>query len=199
MAAPVLFLSEQTLKQRSVLQDNVDMKVVTPTIIEVQEFYILPIIGTSLYNELKTQIAANTVSVANKVLLDTYITNTMIWYMRLELPLVMNFKYFNKAVGVQNADNMIPANMSEIRDIMDEARNKAQVYAERLRLFLLANTTAYPLYLTQTNVGIDTIFPQGNNYNSGLVLGNDGYCMGNYNFRGIPIEPAELRQPCTFC
>jgi len=58
MAAQVLFLSEQTLKQRSVLQDNVDMKIVTPTIIEVQEFYILPILGTSLYNELKTQIAA---------------------------------------------------------------------------------------------------------------------------------------------
>ena len=56
MAAQVLFLSEQTLKQRSVLQDNVDMKIVTPTIIEVQEFYILPILGTSLYNELKTQI-----------------------------------------------------------------------------------------------------------------------------------------------
>jgi len=48
MAAQVLFLSEQTLKQRSVLQDNVDMKIVTPTIIEVQEFYILPILGTSL-------------------------------------------------------------------------------------------------------------------------------------------------------
>ena len=102
MAAQVLFLSEQTLKQRSVLQDNVDMKIVTPTIIEVQEFYILPILGTSLYNELKSQIAAGTVSNANKNLIDNYITNTMIWYMQVELPLAMNYKYFNKAVGVQN-------------------------------------------------------------------------------------------------
>ena len=70
MAAQVLFLSEQTLKQRSVLQDNVDMKIVTPTIIEVQEFYILPILGTSLYNELKTQIAASTTTNANKNLID---------------------------------------------------------------------------------------------------------------------------------
>jgi hypothetical protein len=199
MAAQVLFLSEQTLKQRSVLQENVDMKIVTPTIIEVQEFYILPILGTSLYNELKTQIAANTVSVANKNLIDNYITNTMIWYMQVELPLSMNYKYFNKSVGVQNADNMQPANMSEIRDLMDEARNKAQVYAERLTKFLLQNTKIYPLYLTQTGVGIDTIFPQRTNYNSGLVLGGDGCCMGNYNFRGIKIEPRELTQPCTFC
>ncbi len=199
MAAQVLFLSEQTLKQRSVLQDNVDMKIVTPTIIEVQEFYILPILGTSLYNELKTQIAASTVSTANKNLIDNYITNTMIWYMQVELPLAMNYKYFNKSVGVQNADNMQPASMSEIRDIMDEARNKAQVYAERLTKFLLANTTTYPLYLTQTGVGIDTIFPQRTNYNSGLLIDGDGCCSGRYNFQGIKIEPRELTKPCTYC
>jgi hypothetical protein len=32
----------------------------------------------------------------------------------------MNYKYFNKAVGVQNADNMQPASMNEIRDIMED-------------------------------------------------------------------------------
>jgi hypothetical protein len=68
-----------------------------------------------------------------------------------------------------------------------------------LTKFLLANTTTYPLYLTQTGVGIDTIFPQRTNYNSGLVIGGDGCCMGNYNFRGIKIEPRELTQPCTYC
>ena len=46
--ARVLFLSEATLKAESILQDNVDMKVVTPTILDVQNFYILPILGTTL-------------------------------------------------------------------------------------------------------------------------------------------------------
>ena len=130
MAIPVIFLSEQTLKQESILQDNVDMKVVTPTIRDVQDFYILPILGTSLYKELQEDIRNSTLTDLQKGLLDDYIIPTMVWYTRMELPMNMNYKYFNKSVGVQNADNMNPANMDEILMIMDRAKNKAEWYAQ---------------------------------------------------------------------
>ena len=195
--AEVYFLSEQTLKDRSILQDNVDMKVVRPVIIDVQKFYILPIMGTQLYNSVIAQIAANTLSNLNKTLLDNYITDVMVWYCIMELPLNMNYKYFNKAVGVQNADNMNPASMQDIGSLMDHARNKAQVYAQRMTNYLLANSTSYPLYLNQTNTNVDTIFAKQNNFNSGLVMGDCNGCMGEYNFKGIKIQASEKR--CTMC
>ena len=194
-----MFLSEATLKQESILQDNVDMKVVTPTIYDVQNYFILPILGTSLYKDISSEIEGGNVSQKYKDLLDLYIQPTMIWYCRMELPLNINYKYFNKAVGVQNADNMNPASMDEIQMLMDRAKNKAEWYAERLTKFLLANQTTYPLYLTQTNVDIDTIFANRTNYTSGMVIGGSDCCRGSYNFQNIPTDKGFLNRGCNDC
>jgi hypothetical protein len=197
--AKVLFLSEATLKAESILQDNVDMKVVSPTIYDVQQYYILPILGTSLYNDVVSQVQSGTVSAAYQTLLDTYIQPTMIWYCRYELPMNMNYKYFNKAVGVQNADNMTPASIEEIAYITDRAKNKAEWYAERLTKFLLSNQTTYPLYLNQPNADIDTIFAKRTNYTSGMVIGDSDCCMGKYNFTGIGKSKSMLNRNCNDC
>jgi len=65
MSANILFISETTLKDRSLLQDNVDPKLIRPTIKQAQDMYIEPILGTGLYQELQTQIEDATVSVLN--------------------------------------------------------------------------------------------------------------------------------------
>jgi hypothetical protein len=192
----VQFISEQTLKQLSVIQENVDMKLITPAIYEVQNFYLLPILGTSLYNELITQIQDNTLTDANRQLIDIYITPVLVWYVRLELPMHLNFKYFNKAVGSQNADNMSPITDAELSTLMNFTKNKAEWHSERLTKFLLSNPTVYPLFLNQPNANIDTIFAKMSNYTSGMVLGDDGCCQGKYNFKGIPIQPPEIRVEC---
>jgi hypothetical protein len=198
--AQVILLSETVLKERSIIQDNVDMKVISPTILDVQEFYIIPILGTSLYNEIISQVETNTLTQPNRTLLDEYVLRTMIWYCRFELPLVMNYKHFNKSVGVQNAENLQPASIEEIFVIRDNAKNKAEYYADRTTKFLLANTTVYPLYLNQTDANIDTIFAKQNNFTSGMALGDGACCMGQYNFKGIKIEPSQFRDGCSpFC
>jgi hypothetical protein len=199
--AKVYFLSESTLKAESILQDNVDMKVVAPTIWDVQNFYILPILGTSLYNNLIEKVRTNTLTGNDKNLMDTYITPTMVWYCRNELPLVMNYKYFNKSVGVQNADNMNPASLEEIGFLMNNAKNKAEWYAERLTKYLMSNQTLFPTYLNQINSNIDTIYAKRTNYTSGMVLGGSGCCKGDYNFTGIRNAPSEYNrnEGCNNC
>ena len=196
--ARVLFLSESTLKAESILQDNVDMKVVTPTIYDVQNFYILPILGTTLYNELVSKVQSNSISGDNKILMDDYITPTMVWYCRFELPYNLNYKYFSKSVGVQSSDNMTPATIEEITFVTDRAKNKAEFYAQRLTRFLQANPLKYPKYLTQTDPNIDTLYPTRNNYTSGMVVDSDGCCMGEKNFTNIPIDRGR-REYCEFC
>lgn len=197
--ATAIFLSEATLKAESILQDNVDMKVVTPTIKDVQNFYILPILGTSLYNDISDKIIASTLTNNDKNLLDLYIQPTMIWYVRMELPLNINYKYFNKSVGVQNADNLVPASLGEIQAIMDRAKNKAEWYAERLTKYLLSNQTIFPLYLSQPNADIDTIFAKRTNYTNGMVLGDSNCCMGEFNFRNLRVDRGFLNRDCNDC
>jgi hypothetical protein len=199
--AKVYFLSEATLKAESILQDNVDMKVIAPTIWDVQNFYVLPILGTTLYNDLINKVRNNTLIGNDKNLMDIYITPTMVWYCRAELPLVMNYKYFNKSVGVQNADNMNPASLEEIGFLMNNAKNKAEWYAERLTKYLMSNQTLFPNYLNQINSNIDTIYAKRTNYTSGMVLGGSGCCKGDYNFTGIRNAPSEYNrnEGCNNC
>lgn len=191
MAIPVILLSEATLKQRSILQDNVDMKIIAPAIVDVQEEYILPLLGTSLYNDLLEQVRTDSLTADYRVLLDDYLTRTMIWYCRFELPMDLNYKYGNKAVGVQNADNMNPASIDELQYILNRAKNKAEWYAERATKFLWANTTIYPLFLNQPNAKIDTIFAKRTNYTGGFLIDSD-CCMGEKNFQGIKIDKGQF-------
>ena len=70
-----------------------------------------------------------------------------------------------------------------------------------LTKYLLQNQTSYPLYLNQTNVGIDTIFPVRNNYTNGMVINETGCgnCRGQFNFQNIPLSPRMATKPCNEC
>ena len=69
----VLFISETYLKDSSYIDENVDIKLIRNSILETQDMRILPILGTALYEQLKTQIQANTKTTLNNTLLDTYV------------------------------------------------------------------------------------------------------------------------------
>lgn len=180
----------------SVIQENVDPKLIRPAIFEVQSFYLLPILGTSLYNDLSDKIGQGTLEQKDKDLIDMYITPVLVWYLRLEVPMHLNFKYFAKNVGSQNSDNNTPITDEEMFTLLAWTKNKAEWHSERLTKYLMSNPDLFPLFLNQPNANIDTIFAKRSNYTSGMVLGDDGCCMGKHNFQGIPIQPAEIRVTC---
>jgi hypothetical protein len=165
---PDIIITENYLKQNSIVQDNTDMKLITPTIVLVQDIYIHPILGTDLYNSIQSQINAGSVSTANQTLLDSYVLPTMIWYLLHECTPVFKYRYMNKGIMVKNSENSAAADLSEIKFLMDKWKNNAEVYAQRTTNFLKANTTTYPLYIA--NNDCDDIQPNKNNYTSSLFL-----------------------------
>ena len=50
----IVLLSEEKLKNESVIQENVDPKIIKPVLKEVQSYYIIPILGSELYNDIQT-------------------------------------------------------------------------------------------------------------------------------------------------
>jgi hypothetical protein len=80
-----LIISENYLKEYTTINNNVDVKIVTPVIQEAQVFYILPILGTQLYNQIISQVGSNTVSAANVTLLDNYVVPCLMYYVKCEL------------------------------------------------------------------------------------------------------------------
>lgn len=165
-----LFISENYLKQNGVINDNADMKVITPTIFLVQDIYIHKILGTDLFNEITTQITNNTVSSDNQTLLDNYILPTMLWYTLCECTPVFKYRYMNKGVMVKNSENSTPADLQEIQYLMDKWKNNAELYAQRLTNYLIQEATSskYAAYLQNTD--LSDIKPTLNNYTNGLFL-----------------------------
>lgn len=180
MSANILFISEQTLKDRSLLQDNVDPKLIKPTIKMAQDMYIEPILGTGLYRELQDQIANDDLSTENKTLLDNYITDCLCWYVQAEMVMSLGFKFTNKNVLRKTSENSDVPSISELFDLEERTKNKAEWYAQRITNFLCEYNENYPLYDNPGN-GVDIIHPNQTSYTAGMYLGDTKKDYKNYS------------------
>ena len=180
MSANILFISETTLKDRSLLQDNVDPKLIRPTIKQCQDMYIEPILGTGLYRELQDQIELGTISDLNKKLLDFYITDCLSWYVASEMVMSLGFKLTNKNVLRKSSENSNEASLSELFDLMNYYKNKAEWYAQRISDYLCENIVDYPLY-NNPGSGVDIIQPNSSSYSTGMYLGDTPKDYKNYS------------------
>lgn len=187
MSQKALFITEKQLKDASVINENVSMFKLRPTIIMCQEMHIQPIVGSDIYKELQTQIIGNDLSPENETLLSDYIQPCLQMWIMMELPLVLGFQFRNKNIERGTDTNSTQSSVQELQKLMDNYRNKAEWYSERITRFLLANDGDYPLYSNPTSE-IDTILPTRRNYTSGMVLDRSGCCgsfsekyQANYN------------------
>lgn len=166
-----LIISENYLKENSIINGNTDMKIITPTIQLCQDKYVKPILGTDLYDAILSQIGSSTVSTENQTLLDSYILPAMLWYVLCECTPVFKYRYANKGIMINSSESSSSADLNEIQWLMDKWRNNAEWYAQQATKFLReeSDSTTYPLYLE--NDECYKIKPNKNNFTSGLYLG----------------------------
>jgi hypothetical protein len=170
MSKNILFISEQKLKDSSMLSDNVDPKQLLPTVKAVQDRYILPILGTGLYNKLQEDVKNNAVAGDYKVLLDEYITDALVWYTLTEMPMPLQYKLINKGVVTRTGEAIQTVSFTEVQNLMDYCRNWAQWYAQRAIDYLCANSIKYAEYVNPGSAS-DTIHPDITQYTCGIYLG----------------------------
>jgi len=178
----VYFISSTFLKEHTPINENVDDKILKNAIQEAQEIYIRDVVGSGIYNELQTQAFNNTLSTANKTLLDSYIAPCLKYYTLTESMLPMTFKMLNKTLGTRTSDNTQPVTIDEMTMVERRYRDKAEYYAQRLREFLQANSTVYPLFFNPGST-IDTIRPHNTQIFGGIYLPpNNDEDFKNYDF-----------------
>lgn len=173
MFTSTLFISEDLVKQNSLIDSNMDGKLVRTVIQEAQDMHILPLIGTGVYNDLIANIGANTFTGLNQTLLDTYISSCLLYWTLYEGVDVFTFKFKNNGVVKQGADNMTQLTLEEVKRLMDRFRNKAMWYGERITRYCIQNLASFPLFANPGN-GIDTVFPIRTGYTTGIYLGGHG-------------------------
>lgn len=172
-------MSESYLKETSLINENVDMKLLTPVIQLVQDLFIHPILGTDLYEEIISQIGSSSVSANNQTLLDNYILPCMRWYVMCKAAPGVQYQYTNIGVRVASSEKSQAADLQQLQFIMDSWENNAEEYAQRATNFLKANTDTYPKYISNGDEA-DDIHPKNTNYTSSLFLDDDEDCCNEY-------------------
>lgn len=187
MAANILFISEQYIKDTSYIDENVDIKLLRANILETQDVRILPILGTALYDDLKTKINTGTVSSTTgyTTLLDTYISPALKYWVLHDGAYILQYKIMNKGIVTRSSENADNIGIQELDRLMAFFKDRAEFYSERITKYLLENDSTFTLYNNAGN-GVDTIYPKYNNYTQGWYLGEDDY---PYN---LPIDYGRL-------
>ena len=168
--ANVLFISETFLKQNTQVSDNVDVKYIREAILWSQDTLIQTIIGSTLYNKLKTEISASTLAGVYKTLVDDCIQVTLKHYVTAECLDMAHYKITNKGLQIQDSEQSAPASSSRLDKIVEKENNKGDWYRQRLINYLCENSSSYPEYENPDD-GVDVIHPSDNNYRTSIYLG----------------------------
>lgn len=191
MSENILLISDLMIKERTAIHGNIDPKLIYPDIKVAQDMYILPILGTGLYNKLQTiisdgSISSNPANSNYKGLIDKYLVDALMYYTLAELPTTISYQFWNKGVMRKQGENTDLPTMSELIDLSNKYKNRAEFYAERLKMYIIQNAPAmFPEYLNPGST-VDTITPEQRSFTMPIYLGDEGrdnpYCnRGGFN------------------
>jgi hypothetical protein len=196
MSNNTLLISDTMIKERTAIHGNIDPKLIYPDIKVAQDMYILPILGTALYEKLQSLISDGTItSDAGKIdyknLIDKYIVDALMYYTLSELPTTISYQFWNKGVMRKQGDSTDLPSMSELIDLSNKYKARAEFYANRLMLYVKQNAAVkFREYLNPGST-MDTVTPEQRAFTMPVYLGEHGkdnpYCNPG-GFNGQPYS-----------
>lgn len=176
MSKNILLVSDTMIKEKTALHGNVDPKLLYPDIKVAQDMYIHPLLGSELYDKIQSDIENGTVSGDYKTLLDEYVVDCLIYYVLADLPTTISFQFWNKGVIRKQGESTELPSMSDLVDISNKYRIRAEFYGNRLTKYLKENAAAkFQEYLNPGN-GVDDISPINAVFSLPIYLGDDSDC-----------------------
>ena len=169
MATIAYFLTPTQIKATAYIDENTDDKYLINAIRIAQDLYILPILGSGIYDEIKTQINAGTVTALNDTLLKDYIQHSLTFFTLYEAIEPLSMKFTNKSILKKTSENSQPISFEEMNQLKEKFKNIAEYYANRIVKYLIENEASYPLYYNPGSA-VDTVHPKRNVFDSGWNL-----------------------------
>lgn len=184
----VLFISETKLKSFTALDSNVRPENLIPYIIEAQDIYLQPVLGTRFYKGLKSRIAAGTRTQDEIDLTNEYIAPMILNFALYQALPFLKYRLVEKGVLSPQSETSQTATLDEMRYLRNGIKNTAEFYQQRLVEFFIDNPNLFPEY---QDPGVNGMYPNKNQaYTTGLVIPG-GYGCGQFKNR---IKDPELRQ-----
>ena len=142
----VLLISEKTIKENSLVSNNVDGKYIQNAIKTAQDISLQPIIGSKMFRKLTQMISEDALTDEYRILLVDYIQPILVNSVMSDLVLQLTYKFRNMGT-VQTTDaNLIIPSLKDLQYIREDYNLKAQFYMNRLSDYLEANCTKFKDY-----------------------------------------------------
>lgn len=187
MSANKLFISEETLKERTGISSAIDPKRITPMIKLAQDIFVRPALGSTLYSRLQTGITEDNLTSAETTLLNLYITDCLVWATMANLPSATAYQFFAKGVLQKTAEDSNTPSSNDIDKITQYYQNYAEFYKQELINYLRQNYTSFSQY-SNPGCGWDVVKPVTNGYDCPIYLGEEENCQVTATCE--PVSPA---------
>ena len=165
--ANVLMISATRLIETTALNGSIDNDLIHPYILLAQDKYILPVLGTDLYEKLKSDISGSSVAGNYQTLLETYVQPALQHFAFGELLPYLRLRFVNHSIVAMSSENGSAITYDELKPLIDRAIHNGEYYRQRLVDYLVNNTSLFSEY--NSNSGAD-MNPTTENYTSGLNI-----------------------------
>ncbi|MAL49717.1 MAG: hypothetical protein CMH18_08170 [Methylophaga sp.] len=162
-----LFISTNRLKKDSSLGGSVDDDLLLPYILMAQDRYILPVLGTDLYNKLISDVNNDTLTGNYLTLLQTYIQPALVQFSYAVILPFLRLRMVNNAVVTMSSEQGGSVSHEDLKPLINSAMDMGEFYRERLIDYIRNNTGLFPEYSTNTGADLN---PTTQNYYAGLNL-----------------------------
>lgn len=143
-----LLISEELLKLYSPISKNVGIDRVYPFIHLAQPYYIQPILGKPLTEELQIQIENGTLTEENKALILKIAMPLAMWTSYLATR-SLGYSMTQKGITKEKSENSEAINEKEMAEYILSLKNQAEMAQELLIAYLCNCRDLYPLWKPQ--------------------------------------------------
>jgi len=167
MAQEVLFITKDDIVRYTALNGNVDVDKYLQFIQYAQDSDVQVLLGTKLYERLKTDIRNNTLAEPYLSLLNDKIKPIVVHYSMVQFLAYAPYTIGNKGIykGTSEVGQVVPAD--EVAMLIEKCRSLAEHYSQRFIDFMCFNNNLFPEYNANTN---DDVYPTTNNDFGGWVI-----------------------------
>jgi len=165
--AQILFVSPADVIKRTGINGNVDRDQMIQFIKIAQDIHVQGILGTRLFDKLKSDISAGNIPSNYQSLLDDYIQDMVIHYAAVEILPYIHYKVANGGIYTKGSENGTNVTKEELDYLVQKERDIAEHYARRFVDHMSFNNALYPEYNQNNN---DDMYPSKNQNFAGWVL-----------------------------
>jgi hypothetical protein len=146
-----LFISPEDLVKRTAINGNVDRDQMIQFIKIAQDIHVQALLGTALYNRLKTDVLNNTLAGNYETLLEDYVQDVLLHYSMTEILPFLAYKVSNGGVFKKQSENSEGIEKSELEYLIQRERDIAEHYGRRLVSYLTFYGSLTPEYYENQN------------------------------------------------